>query len=137
MVPSGVLVPDVICIEPMRTVPGGSTAYERAARRTARRSTRGTVILILLIMTAVGRNIPHDSARGHVTGESVYIDDMPPLRGEVIVDFYWSPVAHGRIRSVDTTRACSVPGVVALFSHHDLAHNVFGPIIQDEVLLAE
>jgi len=88
-------------------------------------------------MSAVGRNIPHDSARGHVTGESIYVDDMPPLRGEVLVDFYWSPVAHGRIRSVDTTRACNVPGVVALFTHHDLAHNVFGPIIQDEVLLAE
>jgi xanthine dehydrogenase large subunit len=87
--------------------------------------------------SAVGRNIPHDSARGHVSGESIYVDDMSPLRGEVIVDFYWSPVAHGRIRSVDTTAACGVPGVVALFTHHDLAHNVFGPILQDEVLLAE
>src|SRR5947207_7130342 len=88
-------------------------------------------------MSAVGRNIPHDSARGHVTGESIYVDDMLPLRGEVIVDFYWSAVAHGRISAVDTTRACSVPGVVALFTHHDLAHNKFGPIIEDEILLAE
>jgi xanthine dehydrogenase large subunit len=88
-------------------------------------------------MSSVGTNIPHDSARGHVTGESIYVDDMPPLHGEVIVDFYWSPVAHGRIRSVDTTRACSVPGVVAMYTFHDLAHNVFGPIIEDEVLLAE
>ncbi len=88
-------------------------------------------------MSVVGRNIPHDSARGHVTGESIYVDDMPPLRGEVIVDFYWSPVAHGRIRSVDTTAACSVPGVVALFTYHALHHNVFGPVLQDEVLLAE
>jgi xanthine dehydrogenase large subunit len=88
-------------------------------------------------MSSVGTNIPHDSARGHATGESIYVDDMPPLHGEVIVDFYWSPVAHGRIRAVDTTRACSVPGVVAMYTFHDLAHNVFGPIIEDEVLLAE
>src|SRR5437867_1955015 len=115
MVPSGVRVPDVICMEPMRTVPGGSAAYERPASRAARKSTRGTVILILPIMTAVGKNIPHDSARGHVSGESVYIDDMPPLRGELIVDFYWSPMAHGRIRSLNFDKARAVPGVAGLY----------------------
>jgi xanthine dehydrogenase large subunit len=46
-------------------------------------------------------------------------------------------VAHGRIRSLDTTEACAVPGVVALYTYHDLAHNLFGPIIKDEILLAE
>jgi len=88
-------------------------------------------------MSFVGRNIPHDSARGHVTGESIYIDDMPPLRNELIVDFLWSPVAHGRIRTLDLDAARVVPGVVALFTHVDLPHNLFGPIIQDELLLAE
>src|SRR5881392_2622716 len=88
-------------------------------------------------MTSVGKNIPHDSARGHVSGESIYIDDMPPLRGELIVDFFWSPVAHGRIRSLDLEKARAVPGVVALLTHRDLLHNLFGPILQDEILLAE
>jgi xanthine dehydrogenase large subunit len=88
-------------------------------------------------MSSVGKNIPHDSARGHVTGESIYIDDMPPSRGELIVDFFWSPVAHGRIRAIDVEKARAVPGVVALFTHRDLHHNLFGPIIQDEILLAE
>ncbi|HWW61384.1 MAG TPA: molybdopterin cofactor-binding domain-containing protein, partial [Thermoanaerobaculia bacterium] len=88
-------------------------------------------------MPSVGTNIPHDSARGHVTGESIYIDDMPPLKGELIVDIYWSRVAHGRIRSLDLDAARSVPGVVALFTHRDLHHNLFGPIIQDEILLSE
>ena len=88
-------------------------------------------------MASVGKNIPHDSARGHVTGESVYIDDVAPLRGELIVDFVWSPVAHGRIRSLDLEKARAVPGVVALFTYRDLHHNLFGPIIQDEILLAE
>jgi xanthine dehydrogenase large subunit len=86
---------------------------------------------------AVGRNIPHDSAPGHVSGESIYIDDMPFARNELIVDFYYSPVAHGRIRRLDLDAAREVPGVVALYTHRDLAHNLFGPIIEDEVLLSE
>jgi len=88
-------------------------------------------------MNIVGRNIPHDSARGHVTGESIYVDDMPPLRGELIVDFFWSPVAHGRIRSLNLDRAREVDGVVALLTYRDLHCNLFGPIIEDEILLAE
>ncbi len=88
-------------------------------------------------MSSVGKNIPHDSARGHVSGESIYIDDIPPARNELIVDFFFSPVAHGRIRSLDLEAARRVPGVAALFTHKDLHHNRFGAIIQDELLLAE
>jgi xanthine dehydrogenase large subunit len=88
-------------------------------------------------MTSVGRNLPHDSARGHVSGESIYIDDIAPVRGELIVDFFFSPVAHGRIRSLDLAEAQAIEGIVALFTHEDLAHNRFGPILQDELLLAE
>jgi xanthine dehydrogenase large subunit len=88
-------------------------------------------------MSTVGKNVPHDSARGHVSGESIYIDDMPPARGELLVDFVWSPVAHGRIRTLDLDAARRIDGVVALLTHRDLAHNRFGPILQDELLLAE
>ncbi len=88
-------------------------------------------------VTAVGRNVPHDSARGHVSGESIYVDDMPFAKNELLVDFFWSPVAYGRIRSLDTTAACRVPGVAGVYTHRDLAHNLFGPIIKDELLLAE
>ena len=89
-------------------------------------------------MTYVGKNIPHDSARGHVTGASRYIDDIPPLHGEVFVDFVWSPVAHGRIRSINLEDASRVEGVVALLTAKDIpGHNLFGPIIQDENLIAE
>ena len=48
----------------------------------------------------IGRDVPHDSARGHVTGESIYVDDVPPQHGELLVDFVWSPYAHARIRSI-------------------------------------
>jgi xanthine dehydrogenase large subunit len=89
-------------------------------------------------MSAVGKNIPHDSARTHVSGESVYIDDMPPMHNELIVDFYFSPVSHGKIKSLDLTAAAKVPGVVGLYTYKDIdGTNKFGPIMQDEVLLVE
>lgn len=88
-------------------------------------------------MTSVGRDIPHDSAHAHVTGTSVYIDDMPATRNEVLVEFFYSPIAHGRIRSLEVEQAARVPGIVCLLTHRDLHHNRLGPIIQDEPLLAE
>src|SRR4051812_19788406 len=87
-------------------------------------------------MSAVGQNIPHDSAAGHVTGESIFLDDVPPARGELLVEPFGSPVAHGRIKTLDLTAAASIPGVVALLTHKDIpGHNSFGPIIKDEHLL--
>ena len=85
----------------------------------------------------VGKDIPHDSARGHVTGESIYVDDVPPQHGELIVDFVWCPFAHARIRSVDFADAAKLPGVAGIYTYRDLHHNCFGPIMQDEPLLAE
>jgi xanthine dehydrogenase large subunit len=83
----------------------------------------------------VGKNVPHDSARGHVTGESVYVDDIPPLHGELLVDFVWSPFARARIRSIDIDEAKKI--AAGVYTHRDLHHNQFGPIFQDEPLLAE
>ena len=88
-------------------------------------------------MSVVGRNIPHDSAEGHVSGESIYIDDMPPLRNELIVDYVGSPFAHGKLKSIDCSAALRIPGVVACYTHEDLPHNRLGPIIQDEPLLVD
>jgi xanthine dehydrogenase large subunit len=85
----------------------------------------------------VGKDIPHDSARGHVTGESIYVDDMPSMSGELVVDFVWSPFAHARIRGIDLEEARKVEGVVGLYTYKDLTHNAFGPIVHEEPLLAE
>lgn len=88
-------------------------------------------------MTAVGKSIPHESARGHVTGLAHYIDDMPHARDELIVDFVGSPVAHGRIQSIDLEAARKLAGLVALFTAADIGgENFFGPIFQDERFLA-
>lgn len=86
----------------------------------------------------VGQNVPHDSARGHASGESIFIDDIPPARGELVVDCFGSPVAHGRVKSLDLAAARQVPGIVDLFTWREVpGHNHFGPIVQDEHVLAE
>ncbi|HEX3357351.1 MAG TPA: xanthine dehydrogenase molybdopterin binding subunit [Tepidisphaeraceae bacterium] len=89
-------------------------------------------------MAAVGKDIPHDSARGHVSGESVFIDDMPSSRNELIVDFVGAPVACGKLISLDVSEAKKAPGVVAIITAKEIpGHNQFGPIIKDEHLLVE
>jgi xanthine dehydrogenase large subunit len=89
-------------------------------------------------MPSVGKDIPNDSAAGHVSGRSVFLNDVSPARNELLVDFLGSPVARGRIRSVDLSAASKLPGVVALLTHRDIpGHNRFGAMMQDEHLLAE
>jgi xanthine dehydrogenase large subunit len=89
-------------------------------------------------MSILGQPIPHDSAREHVTGEAIYIDDLPLIQGELLVDFVGSPFAHARIKALDTSAAATVDGVVAVFTRkHVPGHNTFGPVFHDEELLVE
>jgi xanthine dehydrogenase large subunit len=88
-------------------------------------------------MPAVGKNIPHDSAVGHVTGQSTFLDDVPPASGEWLVDFLGSPVAHGRIRNVDLSEAAAIPGVILMTFKDIPGHNAVGPVMKDEHILAE
>jgi len=73
----------------------------------------------------------------HLRGESVYLDDIPVVNGTLYAAVYDSPVAHGRIVSVDTSKALSVPGVVRIFLAKDIpGENQIGGIVPDEELLA-
>jgi xanthine dehydrogenase large subunit len=88
-------------------------------------------------MPIAGQSVPHDSAREHVTGEAAYLDDLPPLRGELLVDFVGSRLAHARIRSVDVSAAKRMDGVVGVYTCADVpGENTFGPVFHDEELLA-
>lgn len=61
-----------------------------------------------------------------VRGTGVYVDDLQPT-GLLHVSFSRSPVAHAKINSIDTSAAESMPGVVAVFTHDDVAH--LGPLV--------
>lgn len=73
----------------------------------------------------------------HVRGESVYLDDIPLQSGTLFAAVYDSPVAHGKIKSLDTGEAAAMPGVVKIFTAKDIpGENQIGGIIPDEELLA-
>ncbi len=89
-------------------------------------------------MTTVGKNIPHDSSIGHVTGTSEYVSDITKFENELIVDFFYSHEPHGQILNIDLEDARKIPGIVGLYTYKDIkGENKFGPIIKDEILLAE
>src|SRR6187549_1085036 len=60
-----------------------------------------------------------------IRGKGNYVDDVV-LPGMLHLEFLRSPLAHARIKSIDTSRAEAVPGVVAvvtgeLMAQHNLA----------------
>lgn len=89
-------------------------------------------------MASIGKNIAHDSARTHVTGESIFLDDLAPMPGELLAGIVPSPAAHGKLKSLDISDAVNVPGVAAILTAKDICgHNLFGPAIKDELLIVE
>ncbi|MEP7374487.1 MAG: molybdopterin cofactor-binding domain-containing protein [Chitinophagaceae bacterium] len=73
----------------------------------------------------------------HVRGESVYLDDIPVINGTLYAAVFDSPVAHGKIISLDTSEAEKIKGVVKIFVAKDIpGENQIGGIVPDEELLA-
>lgn len=86
-------------------------------------------------LTEAGGNI---DAPNHVTGRSVYVDDIPVMEGTVFVKVFDSPIAHGVIRKLDYAAAEQLPGIIRIFSAKDVpGENQIGGIIPDEPLLAD
>ncbi|CAG8519683.1 680_t:CDS:10 [Ambispora gerdemannii] len=69
----------------------------------------------------VGKSIPHASAFSQVTGEAVYVDDIPRIHGEFI----------------DASEALAQPGVRGFFLAKDVpGENNWGFVVKDEVVFA-
>ncbi len=83
------------------------------------------------------KDLKHDSAIKHVTGQSVFVNDITANRqlfGRVV----YSPEAHARISLIDTKEAIKLNGVVAILTHKDIPGvNQMGPVVDDELCLAE
>jgi xanthine dehydrogenase molybdopterin binding subunit len=81
---------------------------------------------------------PHESALLHVSGGAVYVDDILVNEQLLVGKVVYSPHAHAKIKSFDLSEAESVPGVYAVLSYKDIpGHNQMGPVVKDEVCLAE
>ena len=59
-------------------------------------------------------------ATGHVTGKSVYLDDIPVLKNCLHGVVFCSPSAHGIITRLDVSEALSLPGVQKVFTWKDI-----------------
>ncbi|GMT44178.1 MAG: xanthine dehydrogenase molybdopterin binding subunit [bacterium] len=77
-------------------------------------------------------------SKGHVTGKSIYVDDIPVRQNTLYAAVLDATVAHGKICSLEITEAEKHPGVVRIFTFKDIpGENQIGGIIPDETLLAE
>jgi xanthine dehydrogenase large subunit len=74
----------------------------------------------------------------HVRGESRYVDDLPEPAGLLHGALFHSPLAHGRLLSLDVSAAARAPGVRGLFTAADVPNeNEIGAIVKDEPLFAQ
>jgi xanthine dehydrogenase large subunit len=86
----------------------------------------------------VNTSVRHDSARGHLTGQALYVDDVPVPAGTLDAALVLSPHAHARIVAIDASHALAYPGVVAVVTADDIpGKNDIAPIRTDEPALAQ
>ena len=77
----------------------------------------------------VGTNQRIDSGLAKATGQAVYLDDMEfpnLLHGRILR----STIAHGKIRSIDTSEAEKMPGVHAVVTHLNTSQVEFNGLVR-------
>jgi len=81
--------------------------------------------------------LPHDSSIKHVTGESVYVNDIQIGDQILYGHLVYSKYAHANIKSINTKKALELDSVKAIVSYKDIpGANQMGPVFHDEVCLA-
>ncbi len=86
-------------------------------------------------MKIIGRAVPHESAREHVTGRALYTDDLRPRHPQAL--HAWpvqAPHAHARIIRLEASPAYAVPGVVRVLTAADVPGQNDSGIKGDEPL---
>jgi CO/xanthine dehydrogenase Mo-binding subunit len=90
-------------------------------------------------MNQVGRDIPRLEVRAKVTGRADYTHHLR-LPGMLYGKVFRSTVPHGRIRSIDTQAARTLPGVHRVVTGEDIrkliAEPYYGPAFHDQPILA-
>jgi carbon-monoxide dehydrogenase large subunit len=69
----------------------------------------------------IGKRVPRKEDGRLLTGKGTFVDDVV-VPGMLHVAFHRSPVARGRIVSIDTSAAKDMPGVLAVLTWDDLRH---------------
>jgi CO/xanthine dehydrogenase Mo-binding subunit len=85
-------------------------------------------------MSAIGQSLPRVDAHAKVTGEALYPGDIN-LPNQAWMKILFANRPHARIRSIDTSRAEALPGVLAVFTAKDVPVNEYGLIMPDQPVL--
>ena len=74
------------------------------------------------LTSPLGKPIKRTEDPRFITGEGRYVDDIK-LQSMAHMAILRSPYAHANIRSIDTSAAKSMPGVVAVYVGADIPYN--------------
>ncbi|WP_452232430.1 xanthine dehydrogenase molybdopterin binding subunit [Lacinutrix sp. MEBiC02595] len=90
------------------------------------------------VSIALKQSIKNLDSYTHVRGESLYVDDVNIRQGTFHCVVFDAPKAHGKIKSIDYSKAEALEGVERIFTYKDVpGENEIGGIIADEPLFAE
>ena len=81
--------------------------------------------------TTVGRPERKVDSVKLVQGKPAFTDDIE-MRGMLIAKVLHSPVAHARIKHIDTSKAQSLPGVAAVLTYRDIPRVVYSTAGQSD-----
>jgi CO/xanthine dehydrogenase Mo-binding subunit len=93
-------------------------------------------------LNVVGHSVSRRDGQGHVTGQTIYIDDLK-FPGMLHLKMVRSPLHHALIKGIDFSEAEKTPGFVCALTAQDVPKNIYtilcligvGP--DDEPVLAE
>jgi CO/xanthine dehydrogenase Mo-binding subunit len=90
-------------------------------------------------VAAYGASPPRLESNAKVTGRAEYTHNLA-LPNMLFGKIFRSSIAHGRIRSIDTSEAKTFPGVYGVYTIEDIkkvvSHPYYGPAFHDQPVLA-
>ncbi len=93
---------------------------------------------LALSTLVVHKPLPHDSARLHVQGSAIYVDDLREPEGTLHVAFGMADKARGLLKSLELAPVRAAQGVVAVLTAADIpGRNDIAPAFADEPLFAD
>jgi xanthine dehydrogenase large subunit len=83
-----------------------------------------------------GEKYYHESAHKHVTGQAIYVDDIPEAKNCLHIAVGGSAHAHARIKNIDLSAVAAAPGVVCVITYKDVPGQLdIGPVFPGDPML--
>ncbi len=79
----------------------------------------------------IGKSVKKVDADKLVQGKPAFAADLE-MRGMLIAKILHSPIAHAKIKKIDTSKALTLPGVAAVLTWHDIPRVIFSTAGQSD-----